>query len=352
MGVFYCTREQFMSAGVITPSSQANRTVDRLLESKSRQIEESLGRSFFPYLQTRYYDFPTQFGQSTYRLYLNGDLLEVVTLTIGGEVVASGYFLEPVNYATGYDGAQDSYSRLEMDLSGSSSFSSGETTQRSIAIAGLWGYSNKSAPAGTLAVALSDTTGVTVILSDSAVAGVGDLIKIDSERMIITEKRLRDTGANLNGGLDSEDSDTLVTLDDATLVHEGEIITVDAEKMYIDSIAGNDCIVERAVQGSVLAAHSTAVSVYAPRTATVERGAAGTTAATHLVSTAITRNVPPQLITDLCIAEAASTFYQEKAGYARTVGSGDGVMQVTGRGLADVRKAAEVYRRGRTVRTV
>lgn len=79
----------------------------------------------------------------------------------------------------------------------------------------------------------------------------------------------------------------------------------------------------------------------------MERGATGTTAATHSDAAAITRNVPPHPITTLCIAEAMVTLAQETSAYARTVGSGDAQMEARGMGLEAAWKDARSYRRGR-----
>ena len=138
-------------------------------------------------------------------------------------------------------------------------------------------------------------------------------------------------------------------INDATQVNAGEVVTMDSERMKIISISGNDTTVKRAWDGSTLAAHSSGINVFAPRTLTVERDAVGTTAATHSDSAVLTKNVPPAPITSLCVAEALVLFQQEQSAYGRTVGSGDSQREARGAGLKDARKMAGVYKRGRLV---
>ncbi len=78
---------------------------------------------------------------------------------------------------------------------------------------------------------------------------------------------------------------------------------------------------------------------------TVERAAVGTTAATHSDAAAVTRNVAPGPIVDLCIAEAITVYQQESSGYGRTIGSGDNLREARGRGLEEIRRDAGHYKR-------
>lgn len=351
MGVWYLTREEFQAAAGSVGSTANNATIDRLLESNSRNVENLLNRQFYPFTQTRYYDWPAQFGNTPIRLYLNADLLTVTSILSGG-VAMTSYLLEPVNYAMdGGDG--QSYSRIEVNLGGAQSFTSGGTPQRAIAVTGDWGYCNTTAPASALAFAITDLVVTQFNVLDSSAVGVGDLITVGTERMIVTNKTLDDTQADMVEDLAADVSAVTCTVDDASLLYAGEVITIDSERMFIESISDNTLTVIRAFQGSVLADHTTDLDVYAPRTLTVTRAAAGSTAATHPLLAPVTRNYPPQKISDWVLAEAVSTYHQEKAGYARTVGTGDNVVQVTGRALSDIRKAAmDSYYRARTVRTV
>ena len=118
---------------------------------------------------------------------------------------------------------------------------------------------------------------------------------------------------------------------------DAETILVDAERMLVTDIAGVVATVKRAWDGTVLAAHTGALDVYAPRTLTVTRGAQGTTAATHDTAAPVSRLVVPPLVRDLAIAEAINRLLSEISGYARTVGSGENLRNASGAGLKLIR---------------
>jgi hypothetical protein len=81
--------------------------------------------------------------------------------------------------------------------------------------------------------------------------------------------------------------------------------------MLIDDIAGNTLIVKRGWDGTVLAAHTTGATIYAPRTLTVTRGALGTTADIARPRRPSTGGNPPAPSKQLCVAEALTTLTAE-----------------------------------------
>jgi hypothetical protein len=263
-------------------------------------------------------------------LYLNQhELISASSLVSGGTTIsASDYFLEPVNEGP-------PYTRVELDLSSSASFSAGETHQRSIAITGVFGYTNETESTGTAAEAMdSSETGFDV--SDSAHIGVGDIIVIDSERMIVTDKTMLDSGQNIGGNLTAAVNNVTVPVTTGSSYVVGEIILVDAERMLIVDIAGNNLVVKRAYDGTVLATHSTGADVYVPRTLTVTRGVLGTTAAAHDTSTSLARVVIPGPVRELATAYAIDNLLQKSSGYSRLVGSGENAKERTGQGVKDL----------------
>ncbi len=220
-------------------------------------------------------------------------------------------------------------------------------TGNDIDVTGDWGYSNDTAVSGALDGAMSDTTGTAPKVTDSSLVGVGDLIIIDSERMVVTEKLQVDLAQNTTTTHTADSSDVTVGAADGSVIFAGESILVDSEEMLVISISGNNLTVKRAWNGSVLAAHSSGADIFAPRTLTVERGSTGSTAATHLDAAAITRNVAPGPVVDLCIAEALTTYAQEASGFARGIGDGEGAREIQNLGLKDVRSEAKRYTRTR-----
>jgi hypothetical protein len=99
--------------------------------------------------------------------------------------------------------------------------------------------------------------------------------------------------------------------------------------------------VKRAWDGSVLATHAAAASIFAPRTLTVTRGALGSTAAAHDTAKAISKTDYPGPVVSLCVAEAVCTVLNESAGYVRVAGSGENSREAAGRALKDARDLAK-----------
>jgi hypothetical protein len=314
MGVWYCTREDVMRASDVAITAYRAAAVDRLIEASSRGIEALCHRDFYPTIATRYFDWPTQQSPRSWRLWLDRDeLLAVSSLSSGGVVLtADDYLLKPY--------ARPPYSRVEINLAGSAAFGGGPTHQRDITINGTFGACTDVALAGALAEVL-DSSETQVEVSTSAI-GVGDLLLIDDERMQVTDKSMIDTGQTLQTPLTANKADVLVAVTDSTGYAANETLLLDAERMLIVDIAGNNLIVKRAWDGSVLAAH-TGSTIYAPRALTVTRAQLGTTAATHNNGATIYRHAPPALVRRLAIAETQVALMQEDAAYARTVGSGD-----------------------------
>lgn len=330
MGVCYVSREAVKVAASIL-GSDANQVIDRLIESTSRQIESLLGRHFYPLVATRAYAWPSPFQSTSLRLYLDEDLLAETAIT-SGDAPMTDYVLQPVN-----DGPP--YSRIEVNVNSADCFLQGAIPQASIIIEGVWGYSNDVAPAGALVGGI-DNSATALEVSDASLVGVGDLIFINDEAMIVTGRSAVLNASLLDGALTASQADAVMTVDDGSSFCIGEIVLVDAERMLIVSIMGNTLIVKRAYDGSVLAAHEDNSAIYVERSLTVVRGQAGTTAAAHGDGAPITRNVPPGLIADWCLAEVLSRFEQEKSHYGRNIGQGEGTIEAKGVGLKDLRQAA------------
>jgi len=329
VSVWYTTREQVKAALDSVETARNNGQVDRAIAAATAAIEGRLHRRFYPWTGTRYFDWPNGQRARPWRLRLDADeLISVTALSSGGVTIApTDYFLRP------YGGPP--YNRVEIDLDSSAVFGGGSTHQRDVTITGVWGYRNDESPAGALAEAL-DASETAVDVTDSATIGVGHILRINTERMIVTGKTATDTGQNLGGNLTASVADVTVPVTTGSAYTVGEIILIDAERMLIVDIAGNNLVVKRAWDGSVLAAHTTGADVYAPRTLTVTRGALGTTTAAHDTATAIARHDPPPGIVRLATALALDDLLQQSSGYAREVGSGESQREASGRALRAV----------------
>src|SRR5512138_2137835 len=171
----YSNVDELKSAVDIKATAYMDARIYRALQAGADQVDSLCNRVFYPTTATRYFDWPPEAPSRSWRLWLNqNELASVSTLVAGGTtIVAANYFLEP-NWGPPYN-------RVEIDLSSSSAFAAGDTHQRAIAITGVWaGAPLATDTAGVLAEALdASETGVDV--SDSSLAGVGDLIKVDDE---------------------------------------------------------------------------------------------------------------------------------------------------------------------------
>lgn len=308
-GIWYATREDIMRALDVQTSARNRRQIDQALESASRSVDSLCHRRFYPVAGTRYFDWPPRAGATPWVLRLDDQgLISIDSLSSGGTTItADEYNLEPVN-------SGPPFNRVEIILSSDASLGGGDTYQRDVQIAGLWGYRNSEAVLGVTAAAVSSTTATTITVDGptSALVGVGSVLRLDSERMVVTERA--QTSIGQTGTLGASKADTALTVADGTAFAVDEVLLLDSERMRIDDIAGNTLVVERAADGTVLAAHSSA-PIYAPRTLTVTRGVLGTTAATHTSGSTVYRWDAPGLVRQLTKAEAITQLTQERAGW-------------------------------------
>lgn len=347
MGIAYATREAVKAALDSVETARDNARVDRAIEFGSRNAEGLLHRRFYPELATRYKDWPNRDYALPQRIWLDYplELISLTTLVSGGVTIASGnYFLRRADCLE-----EPPYTLLEINLATVASLSSGTTYQRAVAMTGLFGYKLDTTPAGTLAVAITTAGATTATVSDSASVGIGSLLTIDTERMVVTGKASASV-STITADMASLNSATGASVGNGALYVVGEIITIGTERMLIEDITGNTLVVKRAYDGSTLAAHTNADTVYAPRLVTLQRGVLGTTAAAHLINAPIVAQTYPGPVVALTVAYALNELLQEGAGYARVAGSGDAQREYTGRGIRQLEQdaIAACGRRGRT----
>lgn len=330
-----CTREDVKTALDVKETARNNVQIDRAIAAATPSIEGLLKRTFYPLVATKYFPWPSRTpGVAPWRLWLDAnELVEVYEITVNGEALAEGdYFLEPQRYGP-------PYTSIEINLGSSASFGSGNTWQRAIAVTGLYAHSAPEQTAGALAESLDDSETL-VDVTDSAAIGVGQIIRIGSERMIVTEKSMADTSQNLGTSLTALANNVTVAVASGAAFTVGETILIEAERMLVVDIAGNNLIVKRQWDGSVLAAHTSPQDIYALRTLTVQRGALGTTAASHASTAAIYKHVWHPLVRKMAVAEAVVTAAQELSAYARTAGQGENARESYGKALQQARADA------------
>lgn len=351
MANWYISRERFKVAASIN-GGQYNDAIDRVLEASSRDIDRWTRRNFIPKTQTRLFRWPQKRPGLATVLWLDQDLLSVTTLQTKAQntspttISSSDYFLEPNNPEP--DGGTR-YNRIELDESSTASFEAGDTPQRSISVAGSWGWANETKSAGSVddsgGISASDTT---LIVSDASAIDVGDTLLIDSEQVFVSDRDFAARGSillDMAGNLAAQNNTTTVTLDSSHGIVAGEIIRINSEQMYVVSVSTNNLTVIRAWDGSVLASHSNNAAIHVNRTLTIERGLNGTTAASHSDSASITKYSPSSDIARWCLAEALATYHQESAGWGRQIGTGDAATELSGRELTQLRTSMVSYYR-------
>lgn len=327
---WYCTIEAVKNA-ISIPGTDVDSLLGSYIEAASEDAESLLGRRFIPETATKYFRWPPLIGGG-YVLQLDDlDLLYVTTLKAAAQdttpttIVAADYFLEPVN-------SGPPYSRIEIDLSSSAAFASGDTSQRAISVLGRWGYCEDTKVAGALAE-MDDGAETDLDVTDSSIIGVGDTLLIGDESLFVSGKTLMNTSIVTTAVLTASKSETTVGVSDGTALHAGETITIDSERMFIESISGDNLTVQRSYDGSVLAAHVSPSMIYAPRTLTVVRAVNGTTAAAHGAGTAILKYAPPADIAEYCRAKAIAYHQQGRSGWTGVIGGSEGAVETKMFGL-------------------
>lgn len=329
-----CTREDVMRATDVKETARNAGQIDRAIEAATDSVVSLCQRDFIPWHGTRYFDWPDPNRSRSFRLWLGrNEVVSVSELTIDGTATTS-YFLRRADGRT-----EPPYTYIELDLSGSASFVSG---QREIGVTGVFAHSANSSSAATLNGSIN-AAATTLAVSDSSGIGVGDGLLIDGERLTVTAKTMADTGVNIDAGdsLTAAQNDVSITMSTTTGAPTvDEVILIGSERMLVIDVAGLTLTVKRAWDGSTLAAHSGGADIYAPRTLAVLRGSQGTTAASHNSSATVYRHGVPGLIRELAVAEAVNFGAQEKAEWARTSGSGDNEREFNGRALSVLRQQA------------
>jgi hypothetical protein len=335
-----------MAAPDIRASAYVEQQIDEHVVSGAIAVDKLLQRSFYPWTGTRTFDYaPDQYDAGTYRLWLNQfDLVSLTAATAGGVNILPSVKLRPV--------AGPPYTHVDLDQSGSATY--GYTTgsgQDFATFTGLW----MSCPlvertVGSLNGAITGSATTIRYTPTKRPIGVGNTLRIGSERMLVNEKRWVDS--TQTGSLAAQPNAQALTVANGSAFVPGEELLIEAERLQVVAVTGNVLTVRRAIGGSALAAHNTA-AIYWPRDLDVTRGALGTTAATASNGDTVYVHTPPSLISQLNRAYALDSFFQEGSGYARTVGSGESERNASGAGLKALEtRAKDAYGRKIRIRAV
>lgn len=325
MDPWYTTRERVKDALGGSDVGANNTRIDRNIDASSRAIEQRLHRVFWPKHATKYFTWPDAFA-AVHRVWIDhpDQLIDLEVLTAGGiELDLFDVFPEPANEGPPYD-------RIELNRGSRTAFSVGSTEQRDIAAVGLWGYRNDET---TVTDVVSESGDVLEVTEASGI-GVGSLLRVNGERMLVDGRLNAATGRALASQLNDTASATVLTMDGtAGAPVPGEPILVDGEYMTVIDVNGTALLVRRAQQSSVLATHLVGAAIAAPRRLMVRRAVGGTEQGTHNPGDAVFRWDPPSIVERLCIGETIAMLRSETAGMAPTVGTGESASELTEAGL-------------------
>lgn len=342
---WYSTRETVKAAVGIVGASY-NPLIDSNIEAASEDVERLLASrgsvvSFIPITATHVYgpipqnrpsrsdwaesENPWKYGGLTRNLQVD-DLLAVTTIKIDED--QDGTYDETALASTEYELLpRNTEPKRVISMTDYGTTYAWPARSR-VQVVGRWGYCDDTKAAGALAEAL-DNSETAVDVTNASLIDVGDTILVDTEQMFVAERSVLTTGTTVNdAGVTADEADVSITLASGAAVLQGEVLLLDSEKVLVESISGNVITCKRAYDGSVLAAHSTGITVYAYRTLTVVRGVNGTTAATHDTAAAITKFVPPADIQEYVTATAIAHIKQGESGWTGQISGGEAGTQV------------------------
>lgn len=160
--------------------------IEDVLEAASRYIDAGTARTFYPRIQSRFYDIPS----NGYReLQLDDDLLEIITLTNGDDVAVSSsdYNLIGKNQTPHYAIKLKASSSVFWNYDGSGNW------EFVIDVLAIWGYHDQYAArawpsGGTIEDASFSASDTTLAVQEDEGANflAGQLIKADNEIMRVT----------------------------------------------------------------------------------------------------------------------------------------------------------------------
>lgn len=313
-----------MDAQDIKTSAYRTSAVDAAILAGARAVEGLTHRVFYPWTGTRTLDWPAYPDPArTFRVWLEqNELISLSAIVSGGTTMTAASFLL---YPT--DGPP--YTRIEAPRSSTSAYFQRGTNsgQQALSLTGVFGFRADESAASTLAEDL-DASETSIDVNALVKVGVGTILRVDTERMLVTEKAWISSTQTVQTPLTASSANTTVAVTTGSVFAAGETILVDSERMHVVDVAGNNLTVRRAADGSVLAVHAGS-TIYWPRTLIVERGALGTTAAVHSTSAVVYRHIVPSLVEQLNRAYAIASLLGEESGYARTYRPGDETDRVT-----------------------
>lgn len=316
------------------PGAADEEMVMRKIRSASRFLEGKIGQ-FLPVIEARAFS-----GDGISTLFLQAPLLRITSITHDTKALTAGVDFSLAPQERWWPGGP--YSRLVAKID-STLLGNWLEYPESTAITGWWGLYDGAVSLAVSAVSqlIGDTT---ITVSDGSKVSPGMLLLIESEFEEVTAAgTMTDSTATTNGALDAVVE--TITLSNGALVKVGEVIKVNFERMLVLDIEANSVAVERGYARTKKASHLTGQTVYVQRTYAVSRGANGSTAAGH-TSAAVSRQMPPADVHYLCIEMAALAWKKAQTGFSGRQGTAEGETFYYNEFPSAIAKIEENYRFG------
>ena len=210
----------------------------------------------------------------------------------------------------------------------------GTNPLRSVGSTGVYGYRIDERSVTTTVTNLANTT---VDIGDSSRVGIGSLIRIGAERLVVTRKGWLNSGNLVAINLDAEEYTDRFSVTSGAAYNVGEELLIESEQMLITDIVSNQLIVKRAINGTAIAAHSAVTVLSVDRRLTVERAVLGSTATDTALGASLYLFLFPSLVRQLCKAEALTIIQQDAASYGSRASSNQGEMPISIKGIENLR---------------
>lgn len=327
----YCTVAELIED--IEKPGAKEELVLRYIRSASRFIEGKFGK-FLPEIATR-----SLRGEGQDTLYLGEPLLRITTISHDGTALTAGvdFTLEPQTRWWSHG----PYSRLVADPD-SSKLGTWLDMAGAVALAGWFGLYDETRKLSAISGQLVGDE--TIIVADGSKLSPGMLLLVESELEEVTGLGAATTTTTTNNGaIDASEEE--ITLANGALVNVGEVIKINFERMLVLDVQTHEVAVTRGYGGTKKVAHLTGQTVYAQRTYTVARAANGSTAAAHGAVT-VYQQIPPDDINYLCRQIAGLEWKKAQTGFSGRQGTAEGETFYYNEFPSLINKVAELYRFG------
>lgn len=315
--ISYVSREALARSSGLEVVSTNARLLDSRTVAASRNVDGDMNRRFYPAITTEYYDYPEDLTYGSFRLWFVNDFISLSSVVIGSTSVdLSDVYLRRADRKE-----EPPYTYMELDRTSGTTLAGGSSSQRSIAITGKTGYWDTPSSAQLNITADIDSTTSFITLHTLApntvyVAETRSLVLIDSEYMVLLDRFSADSGETITADIDARQSENAIAVSSGTAFSIHDEIVINSETMYVTAIDGDTLYVDRAINGSLLGAHTSADTVQYRRVFQVERGACGSTAAIHSTGTNVRVHQYPPPIVELSRAHALVLMGQGAAFYS------------------------------------